>query len=122
MHISKGPFSESKSNRRVYRKKRKKANRSDSELLITGQVNTDCQTVIKAESSDNFTSYGIDSHIGSGCRSFALHAGEQGSIPVRDSPLFIKQVMTFPLQTLENRCDCCESAEITLQNGCPVSQ
>ena len=53
---------------------------------------------------------------------FTSHAGDLGSIPARDGPKSIKQVVTAPIKTLGNKCESHGSSEMTIINGRPVSQ
>ena len=43
------------------------------------------------------------------------HAGDRNSSPGRDRPKSLKQVVTAPLPTLGNRCECHGSSEITMK-------
>ena len=50
------------------------------------------------------------------------NAGDWGSIPNRDRPKSLKQVVTALCQMLGNRCARQGSSDMTIIKGCPVSQ
>ena len=55
-------------------------------------------------------------------RAFASHAGGRVSIPGRDRPKSLKQVVKAPCQTLGNRWECHGSSELTIIKVRPASQ
>ena len=59
-------------------------------------------------------------------RAFALHAGDQGSIPDWHRPKSLEYKLSLywqlHCQMFGNKCECCRSLEMTILNGWPVSQ
>ena len=70
--------------------------------------------------TQNFLQCKITAAVAQSVLAFACKVGCSNSS--RDKPNSLKQGVTAPLQTLNNRCKCHGSSEMNIINGCPLSQ